>query len=147
MAPKPTNPQGTGAPVSERFELQRSFRFEAAHYLPAVPEQHRCRKVHGHSYEIEIHVGGPVDKRVGWVIDFADIDEAWDPLGRQLDHQLLNDLPGLVNPTSEMLARWIWQNLTDVIPGLVAVVVRETQQSACVYRSSGSLDDATGQGA
>jgi len=134
MATEPADPQGAGTRVNERFELQRTLRFEAAHYLPAVPEQHRCRKMHGHSYEIEIHVGGPLDTRLGWVIDFADIDEACEPLRQQLDHQLLNDLPGLENPTCEMLARWIWQHLTAPIPGLVAVVVRETPQSACTYR-------------
>jgi 6-pyruvoyltetrahydropterin/6-carboxytetrahydropterin synthase len=120
--------------MTERFDLQRTFRFEAAHHLPVVPEHHRCRKMHGHSYEIEIHVEGPLDPHLGWIIDFAEIDEAFEPVHQQLDHQLLNDLPGLENPTSEMLGRWIWRHLIASIPGLVAIVVRETPHSACTYR-------------
>lgn len=111
--------------------LFREFTFEAAHSLPNVPEGHKCRRLHGHSYGVEIHVEGPVHEPSGMVMDFAAIKEAWKPLHDQLDHYLLNDVPGLVNPTSENLARWIWDRLA--IAGLVAVVVRETCTSGCVY--------------
>lgn len=120
--------------MSERFELQRSYRFEAAHPLPNVPDGHPSRRMHGHSYEFEVHVGGELDAAAGWVVDFADIDSAATPLRDRLDHRLLNDMEGLENPTSELLAHWLWQRLEPVLPGLAAVVVRETPRSACVYR-------------
>jgi 6-pyruvoyltetrahydropterin/6-carboxytetrahydropterin synthase len=122
-----------GNPVTDRFELQRTFRFEAAHHLPAAPNGHPCREMHGHSYEIEIHINGPLAGSSGWVIDFADIDAACEPIRQPLDHRLLNDIPGLENPTSENVARWIWQQLHAELEGLVAVVVRETPRSACLY--------------
>lgn len=120
--------------MSERFELSRSYRFEAAHHLPQAPEGHRCRRVHGHSYEVELHVLGELDEAAGWVTDFATIDTAFTPVRELLDHQLLNDVDDLENPTSELLARWIWRRLVGVLAGLEAVIVRETPRSACVYR-------------
>lgn len=120
--------------MSELFELRRSYHFEAAHHLPRTPEAHRCHRMHGHSYEVELHVVGRLDETVGWVVDFAALDEAFAPLRDELDHRLLNDIEGLDNPTSELLARWVWQRLTRPLPGLRAVVVRETPRSACVYR-------------
>jgi 6-pyruvoyltetrahydropterin/6-carboxytetrahydropterin synthase len=116
------------------FELQRTFRFEAAHYLPHAPADHRCRRLHGHSYGVEIHVRGTLDESRGWVVDFGEIDDMCEPVRQQLDHQLLNEVPGLSNPTAENLARWIWEQLLGAIPGLCAIVVRETARSACVYR-------------
>jgi len=120
--------------MSERFELSRSYRFEAAHHLPRTPADHPCRRVHGHSYEVELHVTSELDEATGWVMDFADIDAAFAPLRDQLDHHLLNDIEGLENPTSELLARWIWRRLEGPLPGLAAVVVRETPRSMCMYR-------------
>jgi 6-pyruvoyltetrahydropterin/6-carboxytetrahydropterin synthase len=120
--------------MTERFELRRSFRFEAAHHLPRAPDRHPCRRVHGHSYEVELHISADLDEQAGWVMDFADMDEAFAPVRDELDHQLLNDIEGLENPTSEVLARWLWHRLVDVLPPLTAVVVRETQRSRCVYR-------------
>jgi 6-pyruvoyltetrahydropterin/6-carboxytetrahydropterin synthase len=117
-----------------RATISREFRFEAAHWLPNVPEGHKCRRLHGHSYRIEVHVGGEVDSEMGWVMDFAVIDLAAAPLVRQLDHNCLNDLPGLDNPTSENLARWVWEQLELV--GLERVVVRETRTSACTYEGA-----------
>jgi 6-pyruvoyltetrahydropterin/6-carboxytetrahydropterin synthase len=120
--------------MSDRFELVRSFRFEAAHHLPNVPEGHPCRRLHGHSYEVEVQVIGELDDRAGWVIDFAAIDEAFASVRDELDHRLLNDVDGLANPTSERLAQWLWRRLTAPLTGLAAVTVRETPRSACVYR-------------
>lgn len=114
-----------------RARLFREFTFEAAHMLPEVPMLHKCRRLHGHSYAVEVHVEGPVEEPSGMVMDFAVIKEAWKPLHEQLDHYFLNDVPGLENPTSENLARWIWDRLA--LQGLVAVVVRETCTSGCVY--------------
>lgn len=114
--------------------LERSYRFEAAHFLPQVPAGHKCARMHGHSYRIEIAIEGELDAARGWVMDFADIDEHVSPLVKQLDHQVLNEIEGLVNPTSELLARWWWQKLAPVLPGLCEVIVAETATSRCIYR-------------
>jgi 6-pyruvoyltetrahydropterin/6-carboxytetrahydropterin synthase len=120
--------------MSERFELRSEFAFEAAHHLPEVPPHHRCSRVHGHSYKVQVRVRGPLDEARGWIMDLAAIEEFCHVVRSDLDHRLLNDLPGLKNPTSELLARWVWQKLIDDLPGLVAVEVRETDRSSCVYR-------------
>ena len=117
-----------------RARLERSYRFEAAHFLPKVPAGHKCARVHGHSYLVNVAVEGVVTEIQGWVTDFADIDEHAAPLVKQLDHQLLNEIDGLANPTSELLAAWWWQRLADQLPGLCEVVVSETPSSRCVYR-------------
>lgn len=110
---------------------------EAAHRLPNVPEGHKCARLHGHSWRIEIHVSGPVDPRLGWVMDFADIGAAFDPLFDALDHRYLNEVPGLENPTSENLAVWIWDRLKPGLGGLSSIVVSETCTSGCIYRGEG----------
>jgi 6-pyruvoyltetrahydropterin/6-carboxytetrahydropterin synthase len=115
------------------MEIFKEFTFEAAHRLPKVPEGHKCARLHGHSFRIEIHVRGPVDFHTGWVMDFADIKTAFEPLYRQLDHNYLNDIRGLENPTSEEIARWIWTRLQPALPGLSRIVVRETCTTAAVY--------------
>lgn len=115
------------------MEIFREFTFEAAHRLPNVPAEHKCARLHGHSYRVEVHVGGEVGAESGWVMDFGDLKAAWAPIDGQLDHYYLNDVPGLENPTSEVLARWIWRQLADTLP-MLAVVVRETCTSGCVYR-------------
>ena len=116
-----------------RTRLERSYRFEAAHFLPKVPVGHKCARMHGHSYQIEVAIEGEVDRERGWLVDFAEIDEHVTPLVRQLDHQVLNEIEGLANPTSELLAHWWWQRLAPVLP-LVEIVVSETPSSRCVYR-------------
>ncbi|NGY60381.1 6-carboxytetrahydropterin synthase QueD [Lentzea sp. NEAU-D13] len=115
------------------MEIFREFTFEAAHRLPNVPEGHKCARLHGHSYRVEVHVSGDVDTRAGWVMDFGDLKKAFVPIDAELDHHYLNDVPGLENPTSENLARWIWDRLIDELP-LSKIVVRETCTSGCVYR-------------
>jgi 6-pyruvoyltetrahydropterin/6-carboxytetrahydropterin synthase len=115
------------------MEIFKEFTFEAAHRLPHVPEGHKCARLHGHSFKVEIHVGGEVDPRSGWIMDFGDIKAAFAPFYEQLDHHFLNEIEGLENPTSEHLARWIWERLEPGLPGLVRVVVRETCTSGCVY--------------
>jgi 6-pyruvoyltetrahydropterin/6-carboxytetrahydropterin synthase len=116
------------------MEIFKEFSIEAAHWLPNVPEGHKCRRLHGHSFHIEIHVAGTVDEHLGWVMDFGDVKDAFKPIEDQLDHRCLNDVAGLENPTSENLARWIWEHLHHELPGLSSVVVRETCTSGCVYR-------------
>jgi len=114
-------------------ELRQRIRFEAAHHLPQAGEGHKCRRLHGHSYAVELAVAGEVDPESGWLLDYARIREAFRPLHELLDHHYLNEVPGLENPTSENLARWIWERLADAIP-LREVRVEETCTSACVYR-------------
>ena len=115
------------------MELFRKFQIEAAHFLPNVPEGHKCRRMHGHSFRIEVHVSGEVGAQTGWVMDFADVKRAFQPLFDQLDHHCLNDIDGLENPTSENLARWIWQRLQPALPGLDRIVVQETCNAGCIY--------------
>jgi 6-pyruvoyltetrahydropterin/6-carboxytetrahydropterin synthase len=116
------------------MEIWKEFNFEAAHLLPNVAEDHKCRRLHGHSFRVEIRVAGPVGAESGWVRDFADLDEVWRPLHEVLDHRYLNEVDGLDNPTSEMLARWIWDRLAPRLADLDAVTVRETCTAGCTYR-------------
>lgn len=114
--------------------LFKEFQFEAAHRLPNVPVDHKCARLHGHSFMVRIEVTGEVDPHYGWVMDFADLKTAFDPIYARLDHHYLNDIPGLENPTSEILAQWIWQQLKPGLPELSAVRVKETCTAGCVYR-------------
>jgi 6-pyruvoyltetrahydropterin/6-carboxytetrahydropterin synthase len=116
------------------MEIYRKFTIEAAHRLPNLPEGHKCRRLHGHSFRVEVRVSGPVGEESGWVMDFADVKRAFAPLHDALDHRYLNEVEGLENPTSENLARWIWVRLAPTLPGLSAVLVHETCTSGCVYR-------------
>jgi 6-pyruvoyltetrahydropterin/6-carboxytetrahydropterin synthase len=116
------------------MEIFKEFSIEAAHRLPFVPPGHKCGRLHGHSFRVEIHVHGPVDTEFGWVMDFAEVKHAFQELYDQLDHHYLNEVEGLSNPTSENLARWIWSNLQPKLPTLSHVVVRETCTSGCIYR-------------
>ncbi|MBW2714019.1 MAG: 6-carboxytetrahydropterin synthase QueD [Deltaproteobacteria bacterium] len=115
------------------MDVFKIFRFEAAHRLPNVPEGHKCGRLHGHSFLVEIHVSGPVDEHAGWVMDFGDIKEAFKPLENRLDHNFLNEIEGLENPTSEVLARWIWRELKPQLDILSKVVVQETCTAGCIY--------------
>jgi 6-pyruvoyltetrahydropterin/6-carboxytetrahydropterin synthase len=114
-------------------ELVKDFRFEAAHYLPNVPEGHKCRRMHGHSFRGEVAVRGPVDPRTGWLIDFADLKRAIDPVVGRLDHYLLNEVDGLQNPTSEQIAVWIWERIAPALPQLYRVTIEETCTTRCHY--------------
>jgi 6-pyruvoyltetrahydropterin/6-carboxytetrahydropterin synthase len=118
------------------MHIFKVFTLEAAHRLPNVPEGHKCARLHGHSFRVELHVEGPVNAHTGWVMDFADIKSAFAPLYDQLDHHYLNDIEGLENPTSENLARWIFQRLQPALPGLDQVVVHETCTSGASYRAA-----------
>lgn len=120
--------------MSSPLEIYKEFTVEAAHRLPNVPAGHKCARLHGHSFRIEIRARGPLDPDLGWVMDFADIKRAFLPIYEQLDHHYLNDIEGLDNPTSERLAVWIWERLRPDLPSLSAVIVRETCTSGCEYR-------------
>jgi len=123
------------------MQIFKDFSFEAAHRLPNVPEGHKCARLHGHSFRVRVVVDGPVDPRTGWVMDFADLKAVIKPLQDRLDHRYLNDIAGLENPTSEVLARWIWDAIAPQLPLLAAVQVRETCTSGCIY--AGEKGDPT----
>lgn len=114
-------------------ELRRRYHFAAAHHLPLAPEGHKCRRLHGHSYEIEVAVRGEVDTETGWLLDYGDIDKQVRPVLAELDHRTLNDIPGLENATSEILSRWLWERIRPRLPGLYRVAVAETCAAACYY--------------
>ncbi len=109
------------------------FYLECARRLPRLPDSHPCARLHGHSFRIEVHVAGPLHEKLGWVVDFADIEGAWRPIAERLDHRTLNEVPGLDNPTSENLAAWLWQQLKPALPGLSKILVQETAQAGCIY--------------
>jgi 6-pyruvoyltetrahydropterin/6-carboxytetrahydropterin synthase len=115
------------------MEIWKEFSFDAAHLLPNVPEGHKCRRLHGHTYTVRIYVRGEPDENVGWIVDFADIKEAFDPILERLDHYYLNEIEGLENPTAEMLARWIWRRVEPRLDGLSRIEIQETCTSGCTY--------------
>lgn len=115
------------------MEIWKQFTFEAAHLLPNLPEGHKCRRLHGHSYTVRICVEGELDPELGWVIDFGDIKKAYLPIREQLDHYYLNDIEGLENPTAENIARWIWERLAPRLPALSKIEVSETCTAGCIY--------------
>ena len=115
-------------------EVIKTFRFEAAHSLPNVPQGHKCRRLHGHNYRVDVHVSGEVEPEAGWVLDFAQIGRAIEPILAELDHHCLNDIPGLANSTSEQIARHIWDRIRPALTGLSAVAVWESDTSRCIYR-------------
>jgi 6-pyruvoyltetrahydropterin/6-carboxytetrahydropterin synthase len=111
----------------------KDFAFEAAHRLPNVAPDHKCARLHGHSFRARVTIEGPVGEHSGWVVDFADIAAACEPLRLELDHHYLNEVDGLENPTSEVIARWIWDRLAPVLPGLCLVTVQETCNAGVDY--------------
>jgi 6-pyruvoyltetrahydropterin/6-carboxytetrahydropterin synthase len=116
------------------MEIAKDFRFEAAHRLPHVPEGHKCARLHGHSFVVTLTVTGDVDPVRGWVVDFDEVEERVRPVIRRLDHYYLNEVEGLDNPTSENLARWIWNQVRPLLPLLTAVTVHETCDARATWR-------------
>jgi 6-pyruvoyltetrahydropterin/6-carboxytetrahydropterin synthase len=116
------------------MEIWKDLGFEAAHRLPNVPPDHKCARLHGHSFRISVYVEGEPGAESGWLVDFADIDASCAPVIDALDHRYLNEIEGLENPTSENLAVWIWDRLAPRLPDLSRVVVRETCTTGCEYR-------------
>jgi len=118
------------------MKISQAFSFEAAHRLPKVPATHRCHRLHGHSYRVEIVLDGKVDAETGFVADFFDIEAAVDPVIKQVDHYCLNDIKGLENPTAENIAIWIWQKIAPTLPQLAAIRVYETPECWAEYAGS-----------
>ncbi|MCB0606109.1 MAG: 6-carboxytetrahydropterin synthase QueD [Lewinella sp.] len=116
------------------MEIFKEFTFDSAHWLPNVPEDHKCRHMHGHTYIVRLYVSGNLDPQLGWVVDFASVKDVWRPLERILDHKVLNDIKGLENPTAENLAVWIWRKVKPELAGLSKVLVCENATSGVIYR-------------
>ena len=134
---KPPLPKGAGMSrmrATMIVRLSKSFRFEAAHDLPTFPDGHKCRRLHGHSFRFDVVVEGEVDPAKGYLIDYGDIKRVTDPIVRRLDHFYLNEIAGLENPTSENIARWVWEQLRPQLPLLASIIVHETCTSSCEYR-------------
>ncbi len=119
--------------MSMRVRLEKEFGFEAAHRLPRVAEGHKCSRLHGHSFRVTLEVEGPVNQNQGWLVDYADIKAAYEPVRDELDHRYLNEIEGLENPTSEILAAWIYDRVRPRLPQLKRVTVAETCTTRCVY--------------
>ena len=117
-----------------KVELVKEYRFESAHKLPRVPPGHKCARLHGHSFKIEIVIAGEVDSKTGWFIDYGELDRIWQPLHDRLDHNYLNEIEGLENPTSEVLSQWIFDRVRKDLPSLQAITVFETCDARCTYR-------------
>ena len=120
-----------------RVSLSKTFSFEAAHWLPKFPEGHKCRRMHGHSFHVDVEIEGEVPEEQGYLLDYGEIKKAITPIHDLLDHRCLNDIEGLENPTAEQLARWIWNRLEGPLPLLSEVNVRETCSNGCTYRGEG----------
>jgi len=120
--------------MSGKLEITKSFTFEAAHHFRQMPEGHPYRRLHGHSFVAEITLSGPPDSEMGWVTDFAEVDRALDGVRNRLDHNLLNEIEGLENPSLENLAMWIARQLRPILPALTRVTVRRPScGEACTF--------------
>ena len=114
--------------------IYQHFTFDAAHFLPHVPDGHKCRNLHGHTYHLTLYIAGGILEKEGWVLDFADLKAIAAPVIGMLDHTLLNNVTGLENPTAELLAVWIWQKIKPLLPGLKKIELKETPASGVIYQ-------------
>jgi len=120
--------------MDKAMEIFKEFTFDSAHYLPNVPEGHKCKNMHGHTYRVRFYLEGPIDPHTGWVIDFGDIKAVWKPIEQMLDHNLLNDIPGLENPTAEIIAVWLWNKMKSQLPLLSKIELNETPTCGAIYQ-------------
>ncbi len=116
------------------MQIYKDFHFDAAHSLPNVPDNHKCKRVHGHTYRVKIVLQGDVDPHYGWIEDFGSIKKVCKPIIDRLDHYYLNEIPGLENPTAEVIAMWLWDKIKPHLPALYEIHLMETPSSGCVYR-------------
>lgn len=111
----------------------KQFTFDSAHFLSKVPDTHKCKQIHGHTYRLVIYLDGPLHSDLGWVMDFGVVKQVVSPVIDILDHRLLNDIPGLENPTCELVAKWIWDQIKPGLPLLSKIELHETPTSGVVY--------------
>lgn len=114
--------------------ITKSFRFDAAHFLPEVPAGHKCGRMHGHTYIVKLGLEGELDPRLGWVQDYGDVSSAFAPILDMLDHHNLNEIEGLANSTAEIMTVWIYERLKPSLPLLTDVTVCETPTTEAIYR-------------
>ena len=115
------------------MQIFKKFTFDSAHALPNVPDGHKCKNVHGHTYHLTLFLESEIDSEMGWVMDFADVKEIMNPVMTQIDHKFLNDIEGLENPTCEIFVKWIWDRLIGSMPQLVKIELYETPTSGAIY--------------
>ena len=115
------------------FELKQQFQIESARFLPNLPPEHPCSRMHGHSFKIILTLKGPLHPKLGWVCDYHEIEKVTKPILQELDHQTLNNVPGLENPTSEKLAVWLYEKIRVKLPLLTRISVQETASTECSY--------------
>lgn len=116
-----------------KFELKQHFQIESARFLPHLSKDHPCSRMHGHSFKIILTLTGPLDAKLGWIMDYNEIAYAMKPILEKLDHRILNEVPGLENPTSELLAKWIYEEGKKIIPLLKHISILETSLTECQY--------------
>lgn len=131
---QPGTPRNAPVNAAAPMRITKSFSFDAAHWLPGVPADHKCRRLHGHTYVVTVGLEGPVDPRLGWVVDYGEVSRVVNPVIRELDHHCLNEIVGLANPTAEVLASWLYERLRAELPQLTDVAVSETPRTSAVYR-------------
>lgn len=115
------------------MQIFKQFTFDSAHFLPNVPAGHKCKEIHGHTYRAVMYIEGQPDPHLGWVMDFAALKHIISPIVKQVDHKLLNDIPGLENPTCERIAIWLWEAIKPAVPQLVRIELHETPTSGAIY--------------
>nr|WP_294895218.1 6-carboxytetrahydropterin synthase QueD [uncultured Pedobacter sp.] len=116
--------------------IYKQFTFDAAHYLPNVSESHKCRKVHGHTYHLTLFFEGEIDPHLGWIVDFSEIKKVVKPILASVDHQFLNEVQGLKNPTCELISVWLWDKIKPLITQLKRIELKETPTSGAIYEGS-----------
>ena len=117
------------------FTIERDYRFEAARVLPKLPTEHPCSRLHGHAFGVTLVVKGELDREKEWVADYHELDKVYkEKVHKLLDHGYLNDVTGLKNPTTENVAKWIFEKVREEMSGLVEVVISEEGDTRCRYR-------------
>ncbi|RYZ65019.1 MAG: 6-carboxytetrahydropterin synthase [Proteobacteria bacterium] len=116
-----------------KFELKQHFQIESSRFLPNLEKSHPCSRMHGHSFKIILTLVGEADARLAWVIDYNDIQSRMKPILDRIDHRTLNEVPGLENPTSEMLTKWVYDEALRVLPQVTRVTIAETPFTECSY--------------
>lgn len=116
-----------------KYQISQDFNLESARYLPNLPQTHPCSQMHGHSFRVRLILVGELDSRLGWLMDYNEIENTVGPIFKTLDHKVLNQVAGLENPTTELLARWIFEKCSPLLPPLWQVVINETPRSQVAY--------------
>lgn len=118
---------------TQTIEIKKSFSIESARFLPNLPKSHPCAHTHGHSFKITLRLQGPLNASIGWLVDYNDIAKIAHPVLKKIDHKLLNEVPGLANPTTENITIWLYEKLKRSLPELVQVTVSETSDTECSF--------------